>query len=191
MNTFNRVVLSIIFLAAFLASGAAALVALGVISVEQLQSVIPYQRVGSFFTANLTTAGIVSIAILLVLVALGILWLRGELSGAISAVTGGAYEAAATGPGSTTVDYDVVVMAINNVIRSVSGVVDSQTRIYSASDGLLFAASTVVVQRTADIHAIDSEIRNRIGDEWLRKLGSNLARHDIVVHLEAQERRVA
>ncbi|HCG98248.1 MAG: hypothetical protein A2074_05240 [Candidatus Aquicultor primus] len=190
MQTLDRVILSVIFLLIFLVSAVAALVTLGAISVGQLQSVVPYQRMVSLFTSNLVAASGVSIAVLAVFIALGILWLRGELARTVKAVIGGSYETIAAGPGMTTVDNGVIIKAIDNAIRGIPGIVNSQTRIYVEGEGRTVATSNILLERKADIHAVDKSVRDLIDEAWLRKLGHGLARHDVVVHLESQERRV-
>lgn len=191
MQRIDRVVLSIISLLIFLVSALAALVAIGAISVGQLQSVIPYQRLASLYTSNLTLASSISIAVLVVFIVLGILWLRGELAQTVKAVIGGSYETVATGPGVTTINNHIIMKAIDSVIRGIPGTVDSKTRIYVEGEGRVVANSNVLLERKADIRAVDNSIRNLISDEWLTKLGHNLARHDVVVNIESQERRVA
>ncbi|MBE0448086.1 MAG: hypothetical protein IBX64_08320 [Actinobacteria bacterium] len=191
MDILNRVLLIVIFTLVALASLAGLLLAIGAITPGQLQAVIPYQQVVNFFTANFVAASLISIFLLAIVLALGIFWLRGQFAGAVTAVVGGQYETRAKAPGTTTISYDVVEKAIDNTISGITGVIESQTRIFSERDGQLFARSNLTVKRSADIHSIDNKIRESINREWLDKLGSNLASHDIIISLEPVEPRVA
>jgi len=191
MNVLNRVLLIILFALVAVVSLVDILLALGIITSGQVQSIIPYTSVVDFFRANFVAASIISILLLVVVLALSALWLRGQYAEAVRAVSGGMYEVPEEGPGETEVNYDAAEHAIDHVIKSVPGVMDSQTRIYSEQNGKLFAHSSLMIKRNADIHTIDNKIRESINRSWLDNLGVNLAQHDITINIEPVERRVA
>ncbi|MHB8842407.1 MAG: hypothetical protein ACYC56_11605, partial [Candidatus Aquicultor sp.] len=167
------------------------LLSLGAITTGQVESIIPFSSLASFFRANLVAASLVSMLLLAVVMALSVLWLRAQFAEAVRAVSGGMYEVPEEGPGVTEVNYNAVEHAIDNVIKRIPGVMDSQTHIYAEQDGRLFAHSSLMVKRSADLHTIDSTIRESINRSWLNKFGSNLSEHDITVRIEPVESRVA
>ncbi|HZD60507.1 MAG TPA: hypothetical protein VE439_08670 [Anaerolineae bacterium] len=191
MDTLNRVLLAILFALIALASLVGVLLAFGAITPGQVQAVIPFRQVVNLFTANFIASALVSIALLAIVLVLGVFWLRGQFAGAVTSMVGGRYETRAEGPGATTTTYDAVERAINSVIAGIPGVISADTRIFAERDGQLFAYSSLTVKRKADIHDIDNRIRNSINREWLDKLGSKLARHDVIINLEPVEPRVA
>ncbi len=191
MNTLNRVLLIILFALIAAASLVGVLLSLGTITTGQVESIIPFSSLASFFRANLVAASLVSILLLAVVMALSALWLRAQFAEAVRTVSGGMYEVPEKGPGVTGVNYDVVKHAIDNVIKRIPGVVDSQTNIYAEQDGRLFAHSSLMIKRNVDLHTIDSTIRESINRSWLDKFGSNLAEHDITIRIEPVESRVA
>lgn len=191
VDVLNRVLFIIIGALVAAASFLGVLIATNAITSEQLNSVIPFQQAVTFFQDNPITSSLVLILALVIVMALSLLWLRGQYLGAVRAVAGGQYDVESKGPGTTTVDYDVVIKAIDKQIMSVPGVIDSMTKIYSQRDGELFAHSSVLVKRDVDIHSIDNRIRESINKEWLDKFDTDLARHDITIGIEPTEKRVA
>jgi len=191
VDVLNRVLLIIIAAAVAVASFIGILLATNTITFEQLNSVIPFQQLAIIFQDNPLASSLLLILALVIVMALSFLWFRGQYLSAVRAVVGGQYEIETTGPGYTTVDYDVVIKAIDKQIMSVPGVIDSDTRIYSQRDGELFAHSSLLVKRDVDVHSIDNKIRESINKEWLDKFDTDLARHDVTIGIEPTEKRVA
>ncbi len=191
MDILNRVLLVILALLIVAASVVGILVVFKAVSPAKIQSIIPYGRVIGLFKANLVASSLVSIVLLVLVMSLSILWLRGQYSEIVTSLTGGQYEIKSEGPGFTVVDYDVVEKSVDHLIKGIPGVIESNTSIYSQHDGELFAHSSILTKRDADIHVIDSKIREAINREWIDKLGVDLARHDITINIETTtERRV-
>lgn len=191
MNTLNRVLLIILFALIAVASLVGVLLAVGVLTSAQVLSVLPLRSIEGFFRTNFVAASIISIVLLAIVLALSALWLRAQYSEAVTSVAGGMYGVPEKGPGVTEVNYDAVEHAIDQVIKSVPGVIDSRTRTYAEHEGRLLAHSSLMVKRNADIHTIDNTIRGLINRNWLDKLGINLARHDTTINIEPVEARVA
>ena len=191
MDILNRILLVILAFLVVVVSAVGILVVFKAVSPATIQSIIPFGRVVGFFKTNLVASSLVSILILVVMMSLSILWLRGQYSEIVRAVAGGRYEVQSEGPGFTLVNYDVVEKSVDHLIKGIPGVIDSNTTIYSQRDGKLFAHTSLLTRRDADIHAIDDRIREAVNHRWVDKLGINLARHDITINIEtATERRV-
>lgn len=192
MDILNRVLLIILVLLVVAASLAGILIAFKAVSPAKIQSIIPFERVVGFFKTNPVASSLVSILILVVVMSLSILWLRGQYSEVVRAAAGGQYEVGGHGSGFILVDYNVVEKSVDYLIGGIPGVIKTSTKIYSQRDGELFAHSSLLTKRDADIRTIDGKIREAINREWLDKLGIELARHDITISIEtATERRVA
>lgn len=191
MDKLNRVLLIIISALAAVASLVGLLVASGTLTLGQVQSAIPYQRIADFYQANFVAATLVSILLLGFLLALGVLWLKGQYADSVRAIVGGEYQAQADEHGDTFVDYDAVERAIDNSISRMPGVINTATQIYSGRGGRLIAHTALEVKRTANIHHVDNRIRRTINREWLQRFGINLNRHDVTINIEPVEKRVA
>ncbi|MDI6715772.1 MAG: hypothetical protein QME63_02360 [Actinomycetota bacterium] len=190
MDTLNRVLLALIAIIILAVSLTSALLALGVVTPSQVNSIIPYLRIINLFQVNLATTGLASILLLIVVLVLSVLWFRGQFLGIVKPVVGGRYEIKEKGPGFTTVSYDVLGRAMDFAISKVQGVVGSKTQIYSEREGRVFAHSSLMVRRDAKISDIDKKIRSLVNQEWLDKFGIAKMRHDITINLEPTERRV-
>ncbi|HEY3374971.1 MAG TPA: hypothetical protein VGK02_07925 [Candidatus Aquicultor sp.] len=191
MDTLNRALLIVLSGLIALASLVGVLLAFRVISPAQLRAVIPYQRLIALFQANFVAAALVSILLLIVVFALAALWLRGQLSASVTAIVGGEYEVEEKGPGTTVVDYSVVEHSIDNLIKHMPGVLETNTQIFSQENGELFAHSSLTVRRNTNLQDLDRRIEKAINREWINKLGINLARHDMTIHIAQVEQWVA
>jgi hypothetical protein len=195
MDTFNRVMLAIIFGLVFIASITGILMTLGILTVQPVELLAVYWQPAGFSRENFLAWALGSMWLLAVVIALGVLWLRGQFLGAVRAVAGAVYEPLGVpGPGFTEVNQNVVGKAIDLVVSDIPGVVRSGTRIYSgdgeAYTGAFLVQTSLTIKRGVDPRKVDKAVRRTINRAWFLRMGSEIVRHDILIGIERITQRV-
>lgn len=195
MDTLNRIVLAIVFVVVFFISVVGILVTLDFLTVEPVKSFAGYLWLVDIIGDSFLPLALSSIWLLVVIMTLGILWLRGQFLGTTRATTGGIYEPVGVpGPGITDVSRNLIGQSIDLAVSGIPGVVSSDTRVYSDNGGVYTDTSTaktfLIIKRGVDPHEVDKTLRRMINRAWFLKMGSEVIRHDVSIGITRTTQRV-
>ncbi len=188
MDTFNRVILTVIFILALLVSALALLVLVEAIQIEQLELGRISQAIAQPIRENPVIFTWVGIGALAIIFFLGAFWLRGQFR--VSAIVRGEIELPSRPdiPGRAVIPLSVLDKAADYEIRRFRGVTGTQTATLPEGENRVEMRSTITVLPQVDLHELDQELRGRIDRGWGQKFGADLSRVDLLFHVESQEK---